>query len=262
MKKIDLLVLILSLATLFSCGKKASESPVSDAVQNPPVSDYAKALQGAWTSYDVTKSGERLTKTTIVMDGYMAEAIYNVDEKKFMKTFGGSWSVDKNVFTLHTEFSSDDPSQVGTTREAVFYMTKDTIAFENDNSLWIRVDNGQQGDLAGAWLITGREQEGKMNSWEPGPRKTMKILSETRFQWIAYNTETQEFFGTGGGTYTAKDGSYTENLEFFSRDNSRVGASLKFDFELQDGKWHHSGSSSKGDPIHEIWTQRKDLEKK
>jgi hypothetical protein len=88
----------------------------------------------------------------------------------------------------------------------------------------------------------------------------MKILSGTRFQWIAYNIETKEFFGTGGGTYTTVDGKYTENIAFFSRDNSRVGASLQFDFTLENGEWHHKGLSSKGDPIHEIWTRRENLE--
>lgn len=261
MKKIQLLLLFLSFVTLSGCGKKPQEASVGEPAETTPVTDYAKSIQGAWVSYDVTKSGERLTKTTIVMDGYMAEAIFNADQNKFIKCFGGSWSVDKNVFSLTTEFSSDDPSQVGTTSDVVFYITSDTIAFEGDNSLWTRVDSGQQGDLAGAWLITGREQEGKMNHWEPGPRKTMKILSDKRFQWIAFNTETKEFFGTGGGTYEAANGTYTENIEFFSRDSSRVGASLRFDFQLQEGKWHHSGSSSKGDPIHEVWTRRKDLEK-
>ena len=84
----------------------------------------------------------------------------------------------------------------------------------------------------------------------------MKILSGSRFQWIAYNTETKEFMGTGGGTYTTTNGEYTENIEFFSRDVSRVGASLSFDYRLVDGKWNHSGLSSKGDPIHEIWSVR------
>jgi hypothetical protein len=88
----------------------------------------------------------------------------------------------------------------------------------------------------------------------------MKILSGTRFQWIAYNVETKEFFGTGGGTYTTVDGKYTENIEFFSRDQSRVGMSLGFDFSIMDdGGWRHSGKSSKGDPLDEIWTQREKL---
>lgn len=101
---------------------------------------------------------------------------------------------------------------------------------------------------------------GEISRRTPGVRKTMKILSGTRFQWIAYNTETKEFFGTGGGTYTTTNGKYVENIDFFSRDNSRVGASLQFDFVLEDGEWHHKGLSSKGDPIHEIWTPRERLD--
>ena len=88
------------------------------------------------------------------------------------------------------------------------------------------------------------------------PRKTMKIVSGTRFQWIAYNTETKQFSGTGGGTYVTINGKYTENIEFFSRDDSRVGASLDFDFSLKNGDWHHSGLSSKGAPMYEVWSIR------
>jgi hypothetical protein len=89
----------------------------------------------------------------------------------------------------------------------------------------------------------------------------MKILSGTRFQWIAYNVDTKEFFGTGGGTYTTSGGKYTESIDFFSRDNSRVGARLEFDFILDDGDWHHSGKSSKGDPIDEVWSKREKIGK-
>ena len=91
---------------------------------------------------------------------------------------------------------------------------------------------------------------------KPGARKTIKILSATHFQWIAINTETGEFFGTGGGNYSFKDGKYTENIEFFSRDPNRVGASLSFNAELKEGDWHHSGLSSKGDKIYEVWSRK------
>jgi hypothetical protein len=84
------------------------------------------------------------------------------------------------------------------------------------------------------------------------------MLSDNRFQWIAFNSETAEFFGTGGGTYTAKGGKYTENIEFFSRDSSRVGAQLTFDFKREGNNWHHSGLSSTGNPINEIWQRQPD----
>ena len=120
-----------------------------------------------------------------------------------------------------------------------------------------RIDNGLPGALEGAWLFSGRKRDGEIQNRDPNqPRKTMKILSGTRFQWIAYNTETGVFSGTGGGTYTANSGQYVENIDFFSRDSSRVGASLKFNYELIDGVWNHSGLNSRGEPLYEFWSLR------
>jgi hypothetical protein len=65
-----------------------------------------------------------------------------------------------------------------------------------------------------------------------------------------------EFFGTGGGAFTSDNGKYVENIEYFSRDDSRVGAKLKFDYETKKGDWHHTGRNSKGEPLYEIWSRR------
>jgi hypothetical protein len=129
----------------------------------------------------------------------------------------------------------------------------------NTEQIWSRIDNGSPGQLAGAWLITGRMEGSDMTKITPGARRTMKILSGTRFQWIAYNVESKEFLGTGGGTYTTANGKYTEVIDFFSRDSSRVGKSLQFDFSLSEENWRHKGFSSKGDPIDEVWTKREKL---
>lgn len=88
------------------------------------------------------------------------------------------------------------------------------------------------------------------------PRKTMKFLQDGHFQWIAFNTETFQFFGSGGGFYTAQNGIYTENIEFFSRNNTSVGRVLPFQYSIKGVDWHHQGKSSKGDPMYEVWTQR------
>ena len=190
------------------------------------------------------------------MDGYMAKTFYSEQSNEFIKTYGGSWSVKDSIFSFTLEFSSQDSTSVGKTKELVFDLNGDVLTFKGSDKIWSRVDHGAKGDLNGAWLISGRERDGNMRRRAPGARKTMKILSATRFQWIAYNTDTGQFFGTGGGTYTATDGSYTENIGFFSRDNSRVGASLSFEYEVIENEWHHRGLSSKGTPIYEIWSPR------
>ena len=111
--------------------------------------------------------------------------------------------------------------------------------------------------LQGKWLMAGRvngDQERRRDTNRP--RKTMKILVEGYFQWIAYNTESFSFHGTGGGSYTGSDGTYTETIDYFSRDNNKAGISLEFEYAKKGMDWHHKGSSSKGDPLHEIWTFR------
>ena len=45
-------------------------------------------------------------------------------------------------------------------------------------------------------------------------------------------------FGSGGGFYSAEDEIYTENIEFFSRNNKSVGRVLPFQYSLKDNDWH------------------------
>ena len=81
-------------------------------------------------------------------------------------------------------------------------------------------------------------------------------MIDGRFQWIAYDVGDFRFMGTGGGNYTAEDGKYTENVEYFSRDNSRAGTSLKFMYKVHEDDWHHIGNNSRGEPMYEIWMRR------
>lgn len=225
----------------------------------PFIENWDTSLQGAWTTNFLDSNGNNITSTIIIMNGYIAETHYNLTHKQFIKTFGGLYIVDGDIFKITYEFNTADPTSVGKTRASKFKLSGNKISFVDDEKIWTRLDHGNSNDLANAWLITGRKKDGKLskkNIADIGPRKTMKILSDTRFQWIAYHTETGKFFGTGGGTYTAKDGKYTENIEFFSRDSTRVGASLSFDYHIENGEWHHSGLSSKGNPIYEIWSPR------
>ncbi len=155
------------------------------------------------------------------------------------------------------EFNTTDPSNIGILTTSSINIIGDRMTI--DITTWKREDNGNPGKLAGAWLITGRKNDGKISSITPGDRQTMKILCGKYFQWIAYNEATKEFSGTGGGSYTTKDGKYVENMNLFYSDNAPVGTSLEFRFELKDGHWHHSGLGSKEQPIYEIWSTREEV---
>lgn len=213
---------------------------------------------GAWEGISTNEAGQKVRTVVIFADGYQVATWYDADSGKFISTNGGTWSLDGNTMSETVEFHTDNPEMVGETVSFEITMDDNKMGIVGREMVLNRIDNGTPGALQGAWLMSGRKRDGEIQSRDTNrPRKTMKILSGTRFQWIAYNTETKQFMGTGGGTYTTVDGKYTENIEFFSRDDSRVGMGLKFDFELVDGAWHHSGFSSKGDPMYEIWSVRK-----
>ena len=214
-------------------------------------------LVGAWEWTEV--ENDREVKTSVIItDKYQVATWYDANTGAFIATNGGSWSIEGNTVSETVEFDTRDSSNVGNQISFdIEWDGNDRVRIVGMEIWMTRIDAGDPGALAGAWLISGRMRDGEIRERSTDrPRKTMKILSGTRFQWIAYNIETKQFMGSGGGTYTTVNGKYTENIEFFSRDDNRVGASLEFDFEIKEGKWHHSGKSSKGEPMYEVWSTR------
>ena len=176
---------------------------------------------------------------------YFVETQFVSDPPEFILTRGGFYTQSGEEFMVDFEFNSN--FEKDGLKQMKIEKTKK----------WKKISNSPM-DLNGKWLMAGRmTDQGERRRDTSAPRKTMKFLWDGYFQWIAFNTETFEFFGSGGGFYTAENGKYTEHIEYFSRDNSRVGAVLPFDYSLKDSDWHHQGFSSKGDPMHEIWSIRK-----
>lgn len=194
-------------------------------------------------------------------DGYFTVAYFDADSKRFIGTFGGTYTSANGKLTQKLEYNTLDSSSVGTTSSFAYTIKDGKLQLKGSGQgnsiqqLWAKAEQrSSPAPLTGTWRITGRAgEDGTIQPMRRGPRKTLKILSGNRFQWIAFNPETKQFSGTGGGTYTAENGKYTENIDFFSRDSSRVGASLTFNFEVKDGKWLHSGQSSTGKVINEVW---------
>lgn len=256
------LFLLLGFSTLLIFSFKVSDIR-GRAKSHSSLSSISKEnkLIGVWKLIGTEESeNSEMTVIKLVTDTYYVDASYEDD--RFVGTEGGTYifSDSDNAITKNLEFFTWDSTKVGTSETFSVELKGDklTISGERDGQPfeehWERVASKENSPLFGTWRIRERQTEpGKMNTMEWGPRKTLKILSGNRFQWIAYNIETREFSGTGGGTYTAKNGKYEETIEFFSRDPDRVGAKLNFNYEVKDNRWHHKGKSSAGKDIYEIW---------
>ena len=199
-----------------------------------------------YSQSDVYSYTENGTINRIIIDkNYFVMASYKVDTNKFVKTIGGFYSENGSKLNVDLEFNSN---------------------YKNDSISKIKIEKKanwkkislKENDLQGKWLMVGRVRNGNEQRRSlDRPRKTMKFLINGYFQWIAFNTETFQFSGSGGGKYLTKNGKYIESIEYFSRDDSKVGLNLEFDYELINKEWNHKGFSSKGDPLHEIWVVRK-----
>lgn len=209
------------------------------------------ALTGSWQS----KSGSAVTVLSFV-DNYFVCTSFDPQQKKFGYTWGGPYRLEGGRLQVTVQFDTRNASIVGKTQLLGYQVKERTLSgsFTGEELTYQQIDEARA-PLAGVWRISGRKQGDAIAEMPLGARRTLKVLTGTRFQWTAINIETGAFSGTGGGRYQFENGRYIELIEFFSRDSSRVGAVLSFDGKLENGDWHHSGLSSKGDPIYERWSR-------
>ena len=192
---------------------------------------------------EIDKTEETIERL-IIDSEYLVATEFNKTSGAFVKTYGGYYEIEGDSYKVSLEFNSD--------------FEKDSIrSIElTKNNSWRNISKPES-LLQGKWVMSGRYNNGEFRTRDTKlPRKTMKVLIDGFFQWIAFNTETFRFSGSGGGEYEAVDGKYIEKIQYFSRDDSRVGAELDFNYEVKEGDWYHSGLSSKGNPINEVWTLR------
>ena len=202
------------------------------------------SIHGQVYTFQTKENEKTITHRILIDNSYLVETQFLSNPAQFILTRGGFYSKEGKEILVNFEFNSNFEKDG---------LKKLKINWSKD---WEKVSKKSK-DLNGKWLMAGRVTvQGERRRDTSRPRKTMKFLLDGYFQWTAFNTETFQFFGSGGGSYTSENGKYTEHIQYFSRDNSRVGAVLPFNYSLKGSDWHHQGYSSKGDPMHEIWSMR------
>lgn len=208
---------------------------------------------GAWRLVEPSGATVMLT----LVDAYLMQTTY--EPNRFVSSRGGSYGQTADRLRLSVEFDTQDSSRVGRTETYQVARRDGKLVLSGPAGplTFSRVDEpSPQTPLAGLWRITGRANDaGQVTAMQRGARKTIKLLTGSRFQWAAINPQTKQFSGTGGGTYVLKDGNYTETIDFFSRDNGRVGRSLTFGAAINGTEWRHTGPSSTGGRVDEVWSR-------
>jgi hypothetical protein len=155
-------------------------------------------------TYDTQQNEKTITHRILMDDSYFIETQFISEPAEFILTRGGFYTMQESSISVTFEFNSNF-DQDGLKR----------LEFGRTDQ-WQKVSRTAE-DLNGKWLMAGRmNEEGEQRRDTSRPRKTMKFLLDGNFQWIAFNTATFQFFGSGGGYYTTDNGKYTEHIEYFS----------------------------------------------
>jgi hypothetical protein len=214
----------------------------------------AGSLNGAWLMQFNLASSQTVVMTA--SQHYMVVVVY--EQNNYIRTYGGAYQIKEingqSFVELTLEFNDKHPETVGNILNYKYERQGDSFSIENTlKTNWQRIISSEDA-LAGLWQIRERQNaNGEIVKMGAGPRKTIKLCAGGRFQWLAINPATKEFSGTGGGTYSLLNEKYTETIAFFSRDNTRVGDSLSFTANIDPKNWRHTGLSSKGAPVNELW---------
>jgi hypothetical protein len=225
----------------------------------------AQNLHGAWqltASNGQTVDGESIK---IYSDNYFMFGTYS-NEGAFVKAGGGKYNTRGTEYIEVPDFDTTDSTKVRNPQTYSFSLSPKseelTITKKGggaERETWKKIDDTSS-VLSGAWRFGARVDDKGAAGERRGadsPRQTLKILSGKYFQWAAFNYETGQFSGTGGGTYQMNGNQYTETIRFFSRDNNRVGMSLTFEYNVKGPDWYHKGKGTTGNPVNEVWERIK-----
>ena len=152
-------------------------------------------------SFTTTDQSVTVEHRVIIDDDYLVETQFVSKPPKFISTRGGFYKKEGNTYSVSFEFNSNFEADGLKMMELT--QTKE----------WKPISREVM-PLDGKWLMGGRvTDQGERRRDLNRPRKTMKFLKDGYFQWIAFNTETYQFFGSGGGTYIAGNGKYAESIQ-------------------------------------------------
>lgn len=226
-------------------------------------SGFSQTLNGAWRLIERNDKSIENEIIKLYSNSYFTYASYEKDSGEFLEAKGGTYALTNLSYKEHLEIDSNEPANSGTTIDYSITLNDKRMTVTNltcgEIEVWQKFDEGDNYEMAFCWRIHMKKDKGDAD-WRTikyVPRKTLKMITNSRYQVLALNSETGKFVGSSGGTWSGKGDTYIENIEFFSKDQSNVGRSLEFRRIFQDGLWLHTGTTTKGESMEEKWHRYK-----
>jgi hypothetical protein len=115
------------------------------------------------------------------------------------------------------------------------------------------------GSHVGTWLLVSfNYSNGDTFSDAPKEVRRIKLITDTHFTWVHYDTATQKVQVAAGGSYTLKGDTYSEMIDFGTDDMKELlGKEQVFKLRVEGDKLYQSGHLSSGQMIEEVWQRMK-----
>src|SRR4030095_7972009 len=116
------------------------------------------SLTGAWNA-----KSESTDHVLVFQDGYFSYSTYDKANKKFIRTWGGTFSEAGGQVHANIEFDTESKDNVGGHKHFSASVSGNILKFDAGARVnsWTRIDDGNT-NLAGNWRITGRVRNGSM----------------------------------------------------------------------------------------------------
>lgn len=224
----------------------------------------AQILNGAWRLVEQNDQPVKHEVIKLYSNSYFTYSAHDKATGKFIRAKGGLYTLNDLSYKEHLEIDSNDPLYSGTTMEFVVSLSDSEMMVTNLNTgeqeKWQKFDDADNYQMAYCWRIHKKKDKAN-EDWSTiayAPRKTLKLLTNNRYQVLALNSKTGQFVGSSGGTWSSEgDNTYMEHIEFFSKDQNNVGRSLTFQKTFEDGLWLHTGKTTNDEAMMEKWIRYK-----
>ena len=116
------------------------------------------------------------------------------------------------------------------------------------------------GSHLGTWQLVSYKYGTNEPSFSepPSSQRRIKLITETHFTWVQFDTGTKKVEGVAGGTCSLNGGTYTESIDWAdSGMQSYLGNKHAFTIRVDGDKFFLSGSLGDGLKIEEVWQRVK-----
>ena len=91
----------------------------------------------------------------------------------------------------------------------------------------------------------------------PESQRRIKLITDTHFSWVQFDTSTKKVSATAGGTYSLEGNTYTESIDFGLGLDTYLGQKHAFTIRVDGEKLFLSGTLADGLKIDEVWQRVK-----